>query len=104
MDNTAVTAMGITGLTVFLAEGYLNNYQNWIVAKTHGTTYNKVSSTDSLWKWIFGLGMVSVVLVGGADSQEFGGVAKAFAAVIAVTAVLTKGTDAVKNLKGLVGG
>ncbi len=104
MNDTVIGAIGATGITVFLAEGYLNNYQSWVVAKTHGTTYTQKAATVGLWKWLFGLGVVAVVLTAGADSDEFGGLSEAFAWLIAGTVLLTKGGQAASNLKGLVGG
>lgn len=100
--DLALGAMGVTGVTVFLAEGYLNNYQNWIVAKTHGTAYTQQASTQDFWKWAFGLGVVTVVLVAGSDSDQFGELAGAFAVLIAGGVLLKKGGQAITNLKNLV--
>lgn len=103
MSDVVIGAVGVTGLTVFLSEGYLNNYQNWIVAKTHGTTYTQQAPTVNFWKWAFGLGVVAVVLSVAAESQSAGGLADGFAVVIAGTVLLTKGTQAVTNARNLVG-
>ncbi len=107
MNDAVVGAVGVTGLTVFLAEGYLNNYQNWIVAKTHGTTYTQKAPTVSFWKWALGLGVVAVVLTAAADSPSVGPLAKGFAFLIAGTVLLAppplgKGQQAMFNLRALV--
>jgi hypothetical protein len=103
VNDVVIGAVGLTGVTVFLAEGWLNNYQNWIVAKTHGTTYTQQAATTSVFKWVFGLGMVALVLTVAADSEEFSGLAQAFAVVVAGTALFSKGPQATKNLRALVG-
>lgn len=100
-DDLVLGAMGITGATVFLAEGYLDNYRAWIIAKTRGTPYTQQHETSNFWKWAFGLGVVTVVLVAAADS-EAEPVAHGIAVLAAISAVLLKGQDAYKQLKGLV--
>ncbi len=70
MNDTVIGAVGLTGVTVILAEGWLNNYQNWVVAKTHGTTYTQKASTVSVWRWALGLGVVAVVLTAGAEFRR----------------------------------
>jgi nicotinamide riboside transporter PnuC len=101
-DDAVLAAMGLTGLTVFLANGYLNNYKNFVIAKTHGVTYTQASPTTNVWAWGFGLVMVTVVLTAAAGSDEVGDLAKGFAVLIAGTTVFAKGQAAVTNAKGLV--
>ncbi len=108
-DGLVLGAMGVTAATVFLSEGWANNYQAWVVAKTTGREYAQVSTTKSLWSWSFGLAATTVVLVAAADNDTLAPLAKAVAVVIAGASIISpkdstfRGAVAVRNLQGLFG-
>ena len=100
-----LSAMGITGLTVLLGEGGINNYRNFVQAHASGNKYYAAVPNftgGTVVKWVLGLGVTTGVLLAVADTQ-WGQLAAAMAGVIAVTVLFKMGGAAKDNLYNLFG-
>ena len=104
--EVVIGAMGITGVTVLLAEGGINNYKNFVQAHASGNSYEAAAPNftgGNAIKWLLGLGVTTVALVAVSEDSDWAPLAAAVAGLIAVTVLFKKGGAAKDNLYNLFG-